>query len=320
MNKNFLPKDIPGMIEPIEQEMLQELASKLNLNKNDSIVEFGTFFGRSTASISLGLLSNPSLNSENKFYAFDSYECDLNGSFYQYVNNFAKNARVENLLIVNNNKVDFYKIFEFYNKQNIELGVLHPVKAEISKSFPKAANIKLIHIDSPKFYSDFKYIFYRFFPKLQIGSYVIFQDFFYHWSATLIAACGLMIKEGFLTIEKTAASSLCCKVEKDFDFNSMNEIDLAMDTTEKILILVEFCIKYMELIEMDRKEIFLPRLTLAKIQYLYENNMQKNAATEVVKFFKNGNKLNNSILSDFLDLFQKGFSIRKLYEQDHNII
>jgi hypothetical protein len=319
MIKKYIPKDIPGMIEPVEQEMLQDLASKLNLRSNDCIVEFGTFFGRSTACISLGLIFNPTFKGQCRFYAYDSFECELDGGFYQHVNNFAKNARIENLLEFDKNRVNFYKIFEYYNNQNIESGNVIPVQSELSESYPKDGNIKLIHIDSPKFYNDFKYIFYRFFPKLQIGSYVVFQDFFYHWSASLIAICGLMIKEGFLTVEKTAASSLCCKVEREFNLNDLNEIDLAMDTDEKILNLIEYCKVYIGSIEIDRKEIFLPRLTLAKIQYLYEKDMQKKAAEEIIKYFKNGNKVNINILNDFLELIGNGFSIRRQYEKDHNI-
>ena len=307
------------MIEPVEQEMLQDLASKLILNNNDCIVEFGTFFGRSTACISNGLLSNPSFQGECKFYAYDSYECDLNGSFFPHVNYFAKNANVVNLLEHEKNRVNFYKIFEYYNYKNIESGHLTPVKSELAESFPKDGNIKLLHIDSPKFYNDFKYIFYRFFPNLKIGSHVVFQDFFYQWSASLIAVCGLLIKEGFLSIEKTAASSLCCKVEREFNSKDLCEIDLAMNTVEKILNLIEYCKINFTQLEMDRKEIFLPRITLAKIQYLYENKMHLAAKKEIVQFLKNGNKLHMNVINDFLELLGSGFSIRMQYEKDHNI-
>jgi hypothetical protein len=258
--------------------MLTDLASKILFNSNEIAVEFGTFFGRSTACIANGLILNQSFKENCKFYAYDSFECKINGGFYPYVNGFAKKGNVFNFLEINNDTVNFMKIFEYYNKINIDSGLLIPVKAELSKSFPKSEIIKLIHIDSPKFYSDFKYILFRFFPKLQLGSYVIFQDFFYHWSASLIAACGLLIKEGFLKVEKTAASSLCCKIEKNFNLNDIHEIDLSMDTPEKVLYLIEYCIGYIDTIEIDRKSIFLPRLTLAKIQYLYANNMEKKAA------------------------------------------
>ncbi len=318
-NSEYLPENIPGMIEPIEQMMLKDLASRIIFDKNEIAVEFGTFFGRSTACIASGLILNKSFKENCKFYAYDSFECKVDGGFYPYLDSFAKKGNVFNLLEINNGTVNFIKIFEHYNQKNITSGFLIPVKAELSNSFPKSETIKFIHIDSPKFYSDFKYILFRFFPKLQLGGYVVFQDFFYHWSASLIAVCGLLIKEGFLKVEKTAASSLCCTIEKNFNTNELNEIDLAMDTPEKVLYLIEYSINYIDRIEIDRKSIFLPRLTLAKIQFLYENNMQKKAAQEIVQFFKNGNTFNINIINDFLDLFKHGFSIRKLYEQDHNI-
>ena len=53
-------KKIPGMIEPIEQSMLFELAQNVQLSSNDYIVEFGTFFGRNTYCLSSGFLKKQS--------------------------------------------------------------------------------------------------------------------------------------------------------------------------------------------------------------------------------------------------------------------
>ena len=229
INKIFLGKEIPGMIEPCEQILLQECAKNINFDQHDIVTEFGTFFGRSTSCISAGLKENDSFNKKRcRFYAYDSFECDLSGGFYPYVYSFAKQSNLENSLEIKGSKVSFYPIFKYYLDYYIKSGILFPEKEELKNSFPKGECIKLMHIDSPKFYSEFKFILYRFFPKLKVGSLIVFQDFYYHWSATLIAVIGMMVKEGFLSFEKSAASSLLCIVKKPFNLDEINKINLAM--------------------------------------------------------------------------------------------
>ena len=72
-----------------------------------------------------------------------------------------------------------------------------------------------------------------------------------------------------------------------------------------------------ELKELDRREVFLPRLTLAKIQWLFENGDFNQATNTFVRFFNQGGKLNDDLVNDYLELMRSGFAIRKLYEQDH---
>ena len=47
---------IPGMIEHIEQKNLFDSVRSLKLEKDDCLIEFGSFFGRSTFCISEGAL------------------------------------------------------------------------------------------------------------------------------------------------------------------------------------------------------------------------------------------------------------------------
>jgi Methyltransferase domain len=318
MKKIFSPKEIPGMIEPIEQILLENLSKSIDFESGESIVEFGTFFGRSTACIASGLKANPTFNEKSKFYAFDSFECNLSGSFYPHVLSNAKAGNVEFLLTENNNKIGFLPIFENYLNSYISDGILIPMQAELKNSFSKHESIKLMHIDSPKFYSEFKYILFRFFPYLKRGGFVIFQDFFYHWSASLIAVCGLMLKKGLLHFEKSAASSLLCKVNCAFSADLIQEIDLEMSDNRIVPVLIDFLIDEFKDFDLDRREIFLPRLTLAKIQWFFENNYFSASASEVVKFFNQGNQLNKPLANDFIELMNYGFSIRRLYEIDHS--
>ena len=51
--------NIPGMIELVEREMLFNQAREISLLETDCVVEFGSFFGRSTNCIAQGLSVNP---------------------------------------------------------------------------------------------------------------------------------------------------------------------------------------------------------------------------------------------------------------------
>jgi Methyltransferase domain len=316
--KAYLGAEIPGMIEPVEQLTLEELARSTIFEAKEAVVEFGTFFGRSTACLSAGLRSNSSFKSGCIFNAYDSFECDVDGGFYPYVVSFAKKSGVDNLLTISNGKVNFLPVFEHYLSSYIESGLLSPEKFELTNSFHKGGVIRILHIDSPKYYKEFKIVLFRFFPHLREGSVVIFQDFFYHWSASVIAVCGLMMREGFLKPVKSAASSLICIVNRNFDANQISEIDLRMGRDSIIPELIDSAYLLSDKIELDRREIFQPRLNLAKIQWLFESGLHSGAAEELVKFFNKGGKLNNALANDFLDMMKNGFSMRRLYEKDHS--
>ena len=99
-------QNIPGMIEPVEQKILYRLASELQLQKDDQLVEFGTFFGRSTFCLAEGLAANPSRHKTNHLHAFDSFACASHGGFAKYVQAFARQGQVEQLLEVDAHGID----------------------------------------------------------------------------------------------------------------------------------------------------------------------------------------------------------------------
>jgi hypothetical protein len=310
-------KEIPGQIEAVEQKMLEELAASMSFNANDNAVEFGTFLGRSTACIAAGLSSNKSFPSKGRLFAYDSFGCDIDGGFYPYVASACEQNGLTELLRRDGQKIDFSAVFAKHLKHYIDAGLVCPVKAELDQSLPTVGSIGLLHIDSPKFYDEFKVILFRFFPLIRPGAYVVFQDFFYHWSATLIAACGVLIKLGVLRPEISAASSLVCRCERQISFIEICEIDLVMKNPAEIPKLIDLARESVTSLKLDRKEIFEPRLLLAKVQWLFEKEQPKKATEELLGFIALPGKINNSLINDFLELMRYGFSIRKLYELDH---
>ena len=58
--------------------------------------------------------------------------------------------------------MDFFPVFSHYLKDYIDASIVHPVRAELVESKPYSNSIILMHIDSPKFYDDFKVILFKF--------------------------------------------------------------------------------------------------------------------------------------------------------------
>ena len=94
--QSFDPNFIPGMIEPIERELLYRLAKELSFTDGDCAVEFGAFFGKSTAFIAQGLSEQSTC--KPILYVYDSFGCDSRGSFRPLVLQFAEAGGVTHLV------------------------------------------------------------------------------------------------------------------------------------------------------------------------------------------------------------------------------
>ncbi len=234
------------------------------MEPNDQIVEFGSFFGRSTVCIAQGLIDNPSRHQSNKVHAFDSFGCAIAGCFAPYVEEFARIGGVLGLLGKNESKLDFFPIFEHYLAEYLKHGLVFPVRAEIEESVPEGIRkIALMHIDSPKHYEELRILVERFFPLLKSGAIIVFQDYFYHWSATLVAAVEAMRQFNFLGYHFSAASSLITQKNLESPNYFVLEIDKMMANKNSVVNLINDAIKACKDIQIDRPQVFKPRLWLA---------------------------------------------------------
>lgn len=309
--------NIPGMIEPAEQQMLFNLASKVELSQGDCFVEFGTFFGRSTYCIAEGLKANQYLDSSHTLHAYDSFKCDEKGGFAACVHQFAKIGNIADKLTRYETKIGFRKVFEHYLSGPLSEGLVTVVEAELRDSQPPETPILLMHIDSPKYYAEFKTVLYRFFPKLKKGAVIIFQDYFYHWSATLIAATQMLVETGMIKLHYSVSSSMVVEVLEPITLEAVQRVDQAIENAD-IVPLINRAIVACNEMTIDRKEQFLPRLQLSKVQYLWESKDFSQAAVEFKSFlFSSGGYVNQFTLDDMFELMNHGFSIRELYELDH---
>jgi hypothetical protein len=311
-------QNIPGMIEPVEQKMLYMLASELNLTKDDQFVEFGTFFGCSTFCLSEGLSANKTRQKTNRLYAFDSFRCAQNGGFARHVTAFAENSRVAHLLSTDAHGIDFYPVFENYLGASIAQGLVQPVRAELRTSTPEnIASIALMHIDSPKFFDELKVIIFRFFPRLRDDAILVFQDYFYHWSATLIAAVEAMRQLGLLEYRFSAASSLVTQISGTIPMSAMHELDIQMADSRRVDELIRQAIVSCKSISIDRPTQFVPRLWLAAYQHLWDQGKTSQATDLIGEFLKDGGRISQPVLDDYFEMMRSGYTTRVLYEKDH---
>lgn len=304
-------KKIPGMVETVEQKMLYDCASNIELLAGECVVEFGTFFGRSTYCLAEGVVGNSRRTAHHQLHAYDNFHCDINGRFASYVTQFAASGGREHLLIEDARKINFRKIFEHYLDKHISTGLLVTHASELADAEPPEGDIALMHVDCPKVYAEFKHVLSRFFPRLRPGSIVIFQDYFYHWSATLIAAVQLLQEQGILCPLFSAASSLKTKVLQRPTLESILALDVKMQNTD-IGQIIDRAIATVSGLPLDRQQQFLPRLLLAKVQHLWESGDFRGATSAAEEAGKLGQgSLHTS--SDFLDLMKNGFSINHRY-------
>lgn len=198
------------------------------------------------------------------------------------------------------------QVFEHYLQEFISTGLVNFHAKSLSGSYPaKEGKIALMHIDSPKTYTFFKNILFRFFPLLKRGSIVIFQDYFYHWSGTLISAVQLLTEIAIFKPLFTAASSMVVEVLEQPDFKVVGELDLKMSNTY-LPAIIDNALKSVSLIKVDRREHFQPRLNLAKIQLLMESEKHADASHELNRMML-GKQMNFSHLLNLSELMSRNF-------------
>lgn len=299
---------VPGKTEPIEQKMLYDLAKVTKLGDTELIYEFGPFFGRSTYYLARGISENESRKQANKLHTFDLFSCPLDHHFAPHIYKHAREASVVELLEKTEKVVKFKKVFEHYLKDFIENGLIKSHELSLRESFPEEQTIALMHIDCPKTYKELKNILFRFFPRLRRGSVVIFQDYFFHWSGTLISAVQLLVEMGFLKLSFSAASSMVCQVVEQPDLGSICEVDLKM-YHDDLPPIIDRALNSVANIKMDRRDHFQPRLNLAKVQLLVDAGKDAKASKEINMLLKK-QMINSSHIFNLSQMIERGFSYR----------
>ena len=317
---SFAPADIPGMIEPIEQGLLYDLARNIELRPKSKIIEFGAFFGRSSKCLLDGIRANNSIvmhdRSSPPLRVIDSFQCHPSGSFRVHVESFARQGQVAHLLNMDSDSLSFRNIFDFYTLSDTDL--MKVSEMELEDTYHDGAGIGLMHIDLPKFWNEYRLLINRFFLWCDADCEIVFQDFFYHWSATLIKPIFIWIKDGIFEPVSTAASSLHVRLRRKITSEDIRKLEHAMAETDDAKVIQE-CRKNLAEFDIDRKDYFLNRLLLAQLQQEFEEKRYSDAQTSFRLLFESKTINVPGIYTDLLDLIGNGFSIRSLYDLDHHL-
>jgi hypothetical protein len=146
----------------------------------------------------------------------------------------------------------------------------------------------------------------------------VFQDFFYQWSATMTAAAQLLAEQGFVRFERSAASSMVATVLRTPTTADLLEFDLAFGEAAPPELL-DRAIQAVKPLPIDRPEVFIPRLRLAKAQYLWDQGEHASAQQSIALMIQEaGGRLPPALFADMMELMRFGFSLRRLYELDHS--
>jgi hypothetical protein len=311
------------MIEPVEQSLLTDLATYMRFERSDVVCEFGAFFGRSTRCIADGLVANRSVDWQGRgvptLRVYDSFSCQADGPLAAFVRASARQGGVEHLIDRQGDRASFARIFDHYMS-----GTPPELFARSTGSLATARHtgepIALMHVDAPKWYAELRQLLREFGPSLRVGAHVVFQDFFYHWSAELITAIHLLVESGFLAAKESAASSLLTQVERPLSARTIDDLHEAFVSTDVDAALARVVTYYTALDGLDRPEYFTQRVALAAAQHAFESKQFARAAkwvSGIVRRFPNG--LPVDLGTDLCDLLAHGFSLRGGYLGDIGI-
>ncbi len=185
------------MLTPQERLNLHNLAKNIPLDPNDCILEFGVFFGGSLEALGKGLAQNPTF-SDNVIHGIDVFSCSKPGVFYDIVMERARLIGATNSLEITDRTIDWFN-FVKHSLQNIDNIELHQIDA---RNFQHTNDkVALIHLDLPKYYDEMHTIFHLTLSSFKPDTFIIFQDFFYQWSAEIIAFIFYLIKNDKVTFQ-----------------------------------------------------------------------------------------------------------------------
>ena len=298
--------NIPGLIEPIEVAGLEKAASLVQ--SDEQIIEFGCYLGRSTQAILNGVSEK---ESNIDLFVYDQYCVHTRDKFSQTLLNHVKSVNLLDQLYMDEEhkekKLHWEKVFDklVTGPSNVQL-VRKKTYVESAET-DGVRSIALLHIDAPKSYDELKPIFYKFFPLLKVNSRVIFQDYFYQWSPTLIAFVEVLKQLNFVEIYEGRASSLEVILQRPLLEQDILNIDLKISMSKNLLHYIEDTINFFKENKdlVDRPEIHIPKLKMAKVLYaksVRQNNVATQTLIECVR-----NKEFGAIFPDLLELIEKDF-------------
>ncbi len=194
-----------SMLSTEERLKLFYITKNVKLLSSDCILEYGVFFGGSLEPLSKGLFCNIKYN-QHEIIGIDSFSASKDGSFYTTVLERANIINIKEKSHISEIHVDW---FEFVKEELIQFDNIKLVKGLPSTYvLENTKTIAILHLDMPKFYTELSEILHNIINNLRHDSFIIFQDYFYHWSAEIIAFGYYLIKNEIIILIDTCRTSL----------------------------------------------------------------------------------------------------------------
>lgn len=291
--------------------MLLEIMRGLPFGPDDTVVEFGTLFGRSTACLVNGVLAkNLPPRSTPYVRAFDGFTFPLTHDFHRYIVHTAEQRNLRHLLRFTADTVNWRAFYDHFLGAAESEGILKTTEGEIKNATNDMARIALMHVDAPKDYPDLRPILLNFFPALRPGAVVIFQDYFFVWSASLIAAVQVLIDTGFAVRQSMAASSLAVSIRKPFDRESVAYLDDLIQKTP-VETFIDRAIAETQALPVADIVSDVGKLVLAKMQHLWSMGRRKAAAKSLRQLVTDG-VIHPRVLEEAVLLLSVNFDLANL--------
>lgn len=298
-----------SMTTEAERLKLYEISKNIDLEENDCLLEFGVYFGGSLEALAMGLSENKS-NLNNKVYGIDFFQTNISGDFAKIVQTDAQTLGLEHLLKIQNDKLDWLDIVKskLNSHHNVQL-----IQTKSQSYTHKYGKIALIHFDLPKFYNELYEIFKISLDDIKEDCIFIFQDFFYHWSAELIAFVFYLIKNKIVEFVYGVSSSLICK-NLSLSLEDLDAFKNLLQEPMQILHLLDECHLFLrEKNFCGARVIFAEEYYMAVIQYatLHNNETIKNKYENIFSSIMTsyGKKM-------YAELEAYNFNFRATYNQD----
>lgn len=289
---------IPGMVSYVERENLYR-RSKLLTGKGHAL-EFGAYFGASTASILQGLRER---NFPMKLHVFDVFRT-RNAWFADLTRQLAKGQ--EHHLVMQDGWLDFFEVFRAHVDD--PMVVVH--RDFVSELKWTGEPVEFLHLDLPKDWKQAKYIADQVFTCLVSGAHVIFQDFSYQWAAELIAMVGQMHKSGLLRLESLDETTLSAVLLRKIEVSDLNALGGEMNDPSKIISNIDVAIKAVRPM-MGRDDQIIT--SVARSIFVYQKDPEE-ALRNLADVFDDISVLSPRVKAALKEAMQFGMTMPKSWE------
>lgn len=297
---------VPGMMGYDERMNLYKICRN-ELSGKGVAVEFGSFFGASSAAIQYGLKGNRRGSFNAEFHVVDCFRSSLSSEFSELARELARRGHIEHLLIEEDGWLDFYKVFLSHVNETDPSLIVH--RCFLSDFIWERKPVEFLHLDMPKDWTLASSIATKIFPDLVVGAKVLFQDFGYQWSAELIAMIGNMIDIGLIHPYRLTDTTLSVDVVQPISKKAIATLEQKMSLPSDVISGIESARTACRFLSSNSIDA---TLSMAKAQYLYSQG-RTDECFKIIATILHDSPFDLIKRERLADLFQRAFIFDKSY-------